>query len=71
VNDVDTTAAAEVPASSVQPGQRIRHRDHEFVVARVDARFLGRDEMICFIEHTPARWHAYPAQRDQTVLLLR
>ena len=48
----DTTSDdwVETPASSVRPGDRIRHRNSEFVVARVDERFLGRDEMICFID---------------------
>ena len=30
-------------------------------VARVDKPCLGRDEMVCLIEDTPDRWHAYPA----------
>ena len=55
------------PASQVRPGDRIRHRGHEFTVARIDPRFLGRDEMICFIEDTPERWFAYPAQATADV----
>jgi hypothetical protein len=45
----------------VQPGDVVRYRDQEFTVARVDAPFLGRDQMVCMIEDTPTRWHAYPA----------
>jgi hypothetical protein len=45
----------------VKPGDFLRYAGQEFTVARVDAPFLGRAEMVCFIEDTPARWHAYPA----------
>lgn len=45
----------------VRAGDVVRYAGQEFAVARVDARFLGRDEMVCLIEDTPARWHAYPA----------
>jgi hypothetical protein len=54
----------------VRAGDRIRYRGSEFVVARVDAPFLGREEMVCFIEDTPERWHAYPAPRGQEVEVL-
>ncbi len=39
----------------------MRYRDSEFEVARIDANFLGRASMVCLIEDTPTRWHAYPA----------
>ena len=42
-------------------GDRVRFRGAEFEIARIDQRFLGRDSMVCLIEDTPARWHAYPA----------
>jgi hypothetical protein len=45
----------------VQAGDDVRYAGQEFTVARVDARFLGRDNMVCLIEDTPERWHAYPA----------
>jgi hypothetical protein len=45
----------------VKPGDVVRYAGQEFTVARVDAPFLGRDEMVCMIEDTPKRWHAYPA----------
>lgn len=52
----------------IRPGDRVRLRSgHEFDVARIDAPFLGIDEMVCFIEDTPARWHAYPARRADEV----
>ena len=51
-----------ITVEQVQPGQRVRFRGHEFTVSRVDQRFLGRDNMVCFVEDTPERWHAYPAR---------
>jgi hypothetical protein len=45
----------------VRPGDRVRYRGSEFTVARVDPNFLGREQMVCLIEDTPERWHAYPA----------
>jgi hypothetical protein len=51
----------------VQAGDVLRYAGQEFTVARVDAPFLGRDEMVCLIEDTPTRWHAYPAVRGSEV----
>ena len=46
--------------ADVKPGDRVRYRGFEFTVARVDERFMGRDEMVCLIEYEPDRWFAYP-----------
>ena len=51
----------------VQVGDVLRYAGQEFTVARVDAPFLGRAEMVCFIEDTPTRWHAYPAAKGAEV----
>jgi len=51
----------------VKPGDVVRYAGQEFAVARVDSPFLGRDEMVCFIEDTSTRWHAYPAARGGDV----
>jgi hypothetical protein len=51
----------------VKAGDVLRYAGKEFTVARVDARFLGREEMVCFIEDTPTRWHAYPAAKGAEV----
>jgi len=51
----------EVAVGDVRIGDRVRARGAEFTVARIDHPFLGRDEMVCLIEDTPQRWHAYPA----------
>ncbi len=51
----------------IQAGDVLRYAGQEFTVARIDAKFLGMDEMVCFIEDTPTRWHAYPAARGAEV----
>jgi len=51
----------------VQPGDVLRYAGQEFTVARVDDPFLGRAEMVCFIEDTPTRWHAYPAAKGADI----
>jgi hypothetical protein len=48
------------PASEVRPGDRVRVAGKEFDVARIEAPFLGRAELIAFIEDTPARWFKQP-----------
>jgi hypothetical protein len=56
-----------ISVEDVQPGQQVRYAGQEFTVARVDAPFLGREEMVCLIEDTPERWHAYPAVRGSEI----
>ena len=51
----------EVGVEQVAAGDVVRYREAEFAVARVDPKFLGMDTMVCLIEDTPERWHAYPA----------
>jgi hypothetical protein len=61
-----------VGVSDVVPGDRVRLRSgQELDVARIDSPFLGVVEMVCFVEDTPSRWHAYPARRDDSVEVLR
>ena len=55
------------PIQEVQAGDRVRYRGSEFVVSRIDPKFLGRDEMVCLIEDTPERWHAYPGPHGAEV----
>ena len=58
-------AWVSTPVDDVRAGDRVRHGSgQEFEVARIDAPFLGRDDMVCLIEDTPTRWHAYPARRS-------
>ena len=57
-----------VPVGEVQPGSRIRTaRGVEVEVSRIDQLFLGRPEMVCFIEDTSERWFAQPMRLADTV----
>jgi hypothetical protein len=60
-----------VNVSDVRPGDRVRARGQEFEVARIDSPFLGMTEMVCFIEDTLTRWHAYPARKADTIEIQR
>jgi hypothetical protein len=62
-----TTARAD----EVQPGDRIRLYGQELAVTRVDAPFLGRENMVLFVESTDERWHCLPAGTDTEVELQR
>ena len=54
-----------VTVNDIRPGDFVRLQSgHEFAVARIDSPFLGMDAMVCLIEDTPTRWHAYPAGKD-------
>jgi hypothetical protein len=57
----------EVGVEAVQVGDVVRYREQEFAVARIDQKFLGMDAMVCLIEDTPQRWHAYPAPTAGTL----
>ena len=51
-----------ITVAELRPGDRVRMRGtFEFDVARVDPNFLGMEAMVCIIEDTPTRWHAYAA----------
>ena len=51
-----------VKASEVQPGQRVRTQDGtELTATRIEHPFMGREEMLAFIEDTDARWFKRPA----------
>ncbi len=39
-------------------------------VSRVEEGFLGRPNMLAFIESTPERWYKRPVARDVDVLVL-
>ncbi|HVX23118.1 MAG TPA: hypothetical protein VHB02_17385 [Acidimicrobiales bacterium] len=58
------------PAGQVVAGDRVRVRDVEITVARVEQAFLGRDGMIAFIEDTPERWLKVPTTADAEVEVL-
>jgi hypothetical protein len=48
-------------ASDVEEGSRVRLKSgEELTVTRIESPFLGRTEMLAFIEDTPARWYKRP-----------
>jgi hypothetical protein len=48
-------------ASDVRAGDRVRlATGMEMQVSRIEARFMGRDGLVAFIEDTPARWYKQP-----------
>ena len=58
-------------ASAVQPGDRVRTADGtELEATRIEASFLGRDNMLAFIEDRPERWLKRPAPVDADVEVL-
>lgn len=58
-------------AADVQLGNRISVRDRELTVTRIDAPFLGRDNMLCFVESTDERWVCVPVATDTEVQIQR
>jgi hypothetical protein len=60
------------PVTDVRPGDRVRVASgQEVLVSRIEARFLGRENMVAFIEDTPDRWFKQPAQLTAEVEVLR
>ena len=63
---------ATVTAADVRAGDRVRLASGvEMLVSRVEARFLGRDGLIAFIEDTPARWYKQPVSQSAEVEVTR
>jgi hypothetical protein len=61
-----------VPASGVQPGDRIRLPSvGEMEVARTESPFLGQASLVCFIEDTADRWLAQPVPATSNVEVWR
>ena len=56
-----------VRADSVERGQRVRVRGAELVATGIERPFLGRSEMLAFIEDTPERWLKRPVAVDAEV----
>jgi hypothetical protein len=60
-----------VPAAEVHIGDRLRSRDGtEMTVTRIDEGFLGRPEMLAFVEDSEAQWFKMPAPADAEVELI-
>ena len=62
---------ATATAGEVRSGDRIRLYGQELAVTRVDSPFLGRENMVLFVESTDDRWHCLPAGADTEVELQR
>jgi hypothetical protein len=61
-----------IPAGEVRIGDRLRTRSGlELTVTRVDQVFMGRADMLAFVEDSEAQWLKMPALRDSEVELVR
>jgi len=60
-----------IPANEVRVGDRLRTRSGvELTVTRIDHAFLGRDDMLAFVEDSNAQWLKLPAPRSGEVELI-
>ena len=67
-----TVALATVKATAVQLGDRLRARSGaELTVTRIDEEFMGRANMLAFVEDSEEQWFKMPALRDGDVELRR
>jgi hypothetical protein len=66
-----TLAAITVKATEVRVGDRLRARSGmELTVTRIDEEFMGRAEMLAFVEDSEEQWFKMPALRDGEVELV-
>jgi hypothetical protein len=57
-----------VKAQDVKAGDTVRTQNGGVVlVSRVEASFMGRSNMVAFIEDTPDRWFKQPMMSDSDV----
>jgi hypothetical protein len=57
-----------VKAQDVKAGDTVRTQSGAVViVSRIEAPFLGRSNMVAFIEDTPERWFKQPVVSDAEV----
>jgi hypothetical protein len=69
---VVTDSWIATPVSGVRPGDRVRLASgQEVLVSRIEASFLGMENMVAFIEDTPDRWFKQPLQAAGEVEVLR
>ena len=67
-----TESWINAPVTDVQPGDRVRLASgREVLVSRIETSFLGRENMVAFIEDTPERWFKQPVQLTAEVEVLR
>lgn len=58
-------------ADEVRAGDTVRLYGQELEVTRVDAPFLGRENMVLLVESTDQRWHCLPAGTEAEVEVRR
>jgi len=57
-----------VSAGDVRPGDRIRLATGQVLeVSTIETAFMGRPDMVAFIEDTPERWYKQPMPGSATV----
>jgi hypothetical protein len=67
-----TVAPATVKATEVRLGDSVRARSGaELTVTRIDEGFMGRADMLAFVEDSEEQWFKMPALRDGDVELVR
>jgi hypothetical protein len=60
-----------IKSTEVRIGDRLRTRTgQELSVTRIDESFMGRAEMLAFVEDSETQWFKMPAPRDGDVLLV-
>ena len=66
-----SVAPATVKATEVRLGDRVRTRSGaELTVTRIDEEFMGRANMLAFVEDSEEQWFKMPALRDGDVELV-
>jgi hypothetical protein len=66
-----TVAPATVKATEVRLGDRLRARPGApLTVTRIDEEFMGRANMLAFVEDSEEQWFKLPAVRDGDVELV-
>ena len=66
-----TRAPATVKAAEVRLGDRVRARSGaELTVTRIDEGFMGRANMLAFVEDSEEQWFKMPTLRDGDVELV-
>ncbi|HEX3872716.1 MAG TPA: hypothetical protein VHW26_01125 [Solirubrobacteraceae bacterium] len=67
-----TPPTTTVRAEDVRVGDRVLEASgDELTVTRIDAAFMGRPEMIAYVEDTPARWRKLPMMVGADVEIVR
>jgi hypothetical protein len=60
-----------VTASAVAVGDVVRVNGNPLTVSRIESPFLGRTEVIAFIEDSSERWYKQPVPANAPVEVLR